>query len=263
MPSPVIVHYHIFKNAGTSVDFALKECFGTRWTTFEGKHSHDILNRDALRAFLDAQPEINAVSSHLCRPPLPYENSLPILFLRHPILRAKSVYEFVRNDNTQPDHELASQQSFRDYVKCSLFEDTGGVVIKNYQVIHLSDASFREEHILKASAQLADLEQAKNLLFSWPAFGIVEFYEKSMALFNTRYSNYVPGLKLPVAWLNTTSQIDVRYTRTIESRVDSIRVELGNDIFEALCSSNIYDLDLYYSCVEKFKENVAISLDLN
>jgi hypothetical protein len=32
----VVIHYHLFKNAGTSVDRMLKEIYGERWVTHLG-----------------------------------------------------------------------------------------------------------------------------------------------------------------------------------------------------------------------------------
>jgi hypothetical protein len=245
----IIVHYHIFKNAGTSVDYALKNTFGDKWTSFEGEHSTDILPMEALRTLLDTNPAITVVSSHLARPPLPYKNCLPIVFLRHPILRAKSVYEFVKKDSTQPNHKLALN-GFCEYVRWALSANSiGGVVIKNYQVIHLSDASFRTKSILNATAQPTDLQQAKNLLFSWPAFGIVEFYEKSITLLQTRYSEFIPDLKLPIVHINRTN---AHPNTSIQSSLEAIREELGDKLFNALCSANSLDLRLYYSCVNRF-----------
>jgi hypothetical protein len=67
----LIIHYHIFKNAGTSVDFALSESFGDKWTTFEGKDACDLLTSAQLARFIDEDPDLKAISSHLARPPFP------------------------------------------------------------------------------------------------------------------------------------------------------------------------------------------------
>ena len=96
----MIIHYHIFKNAGTSIDYALKRVFGDAWGVFESDNAHTILTAEDLRKYLVDHIELKAVSSHVLRPPLTNDHSLPILFLRHPILRAKSVYEFCKKDNT-------------------------------------------------------------------------------------------------------------------------------------------------------------------
>ncbi len=75
-----ICHYHIFKNAGTSLDKALQKHFGSNWPAFEGIHAHDIKSNQELMAFLSSHPDIKAVSSHLCRPTAPLKEILPIVF---------------------------------------------------------------------------------------------------------------------------------------------------------------------------------------
>jgi hypothetical protein len=111
--APLIVHYHIFKNAGSSVDAGLHAFFGDSWYNFEGAHAHDVQSTESLRRFIAACPMLRAVSSHLARPPLPYTNAIPIVFLRHPILRALSVYEFVRRNPDQFTHEQAREFFWR------------------------------------------------------------------------------------------------------------------------------------------------------
>src|SRR3954453_1717672 len=56
----VLVHYHIFKNAGSSVDFALVRSFGSGWASFEGRHAEDVQTSEQLRRFLEDRPEIVA-----------------------------------------------------------------------------------------------------------------------------------------------------------------------------------------------------------
>ena len=48
-PRPIIIHYHLFKNAGTSLDRTLRQNFGVTWATIE----HEPTMRPAeLRRFL-------------------------------------------------------------------------------------------------------------------------------------------------------------------------------------------------------------------
>ena len=136
---PVLVHYHIFKNAGTSVDVALQRSFGSRWTTFEGSHARDVQTSGQLGRFLQDRPEVCAVSSHLARPPLPFPGCRPIAFLRHPLLRARSVYEFVRRYPEQPGCPASHRQSFSMFVQWALDGDEaeGASVIRDCQLGHL------------------------------------------------------------------------------------------------------------------------------
>lgn len=102
-----IIHHHIFKNAGTSIDGALKERLGPAFGVFEGNHPHDIKDKTAIQAFFREHPKLIAVSTHLGRPQLPLEQFFPIVFLRHPYLRAKSVYTFTKKDPSQYFHQAA------------------------------------------------------------------------------------------------------------------------------------------------------------
>ena len=82
---PIIIHYHLFKNAGTSVDAILQRNFGARWTSREYPPRS---TPDAARSFLAANPHIAALSSHtlpLPPPDIPDAEILPILFIRHPL----------------------------------------------------------------------------------------------------------------------------------------------------------------------------------
>ena len=63
----VIIHYHLFKNAGTSVDAILRRNFGEGWASREYPPRSD---GEAAREFLASNPHIAALSSHtLLLPP--------------------------------------------------------------------------------------------------------------------------------------------------------------------------------------------------
>lgn len=249
---PVVVHYHIFKNAGTSVDWALENCFGKLWDTFEGKHAHDVMQPERLLEFLEQNPTVRAVSSHLLRPSVKIENILPIVFLRHPVLRAKSVYLFSRIDINQPDNKITANMTFHEYIKWVVSGGRGSVVVINYQTIHLSQASFRSPSILDATATSEDLRFARNLLFGWPAFGIVEYFEKSMALFENTYSKVVPQFRLLTTHANATQKSPL----TVDDQLMQIRDEIGIGLYEEFCAINEYDLSLYETCKNYFLEMV-------
>ena len=237
LPAPLIVHYHIFKNAGTSVDEALHRCFGPAWRTFEGAHAHDVKTADEVRAFLAANPGVRALSTHLGRPPLPHARSYPIVFLRHPILRARSAFEFLRRDPTHP----GPKDSLPAFVEWAL-DSPDGAVIRDYQVVHLSSASFTRPSILEAKATPEDLEAAARLLGAWGTVGIVEDYERSLERFQRRYGSQVPGLQLRPYWMNSTTSIG---PRPMHARLEEIRILLGETLLSALTQANRLDLALY------------------
>jgi len=66
----VVLHYHLFKNAGSSVDEMLRQNFPGRWITQEfnlppGERAQ------ALLAFVQQNPQVDAISSHSALLPVP------------------------------------------------------------------------------------------------------------------------------------------------------------------------------------------------
>jgi hypothetical protein len=66
----VVVHYHIFKNGGSTIESILRREFGTGFTMLHGPGPNSILSGDDLGAFL-RDYEVSAISSHHLRYPLP------------------------------------------------------------------------------------------------------------------------------------------------------------------------------------------------
>ncbi len=85
--------------------------------------------------------------------------------LRHPVDRARSVYHFTRRDPVQPDHDAAAAGDFAHYVERVAGNPGQGIAIRNYQVYHLSDASFRSDDP-QLSVGADDLAQAQALIAS-------------------------------------------------------------------------------------------------
>ncbi|HEV2622838.1 MAG TPA: sulfotransferase family 2 domain-containing protein [Frateuria sp.] len=237
----VLIHYHIFKNAGSSVDASLRHSFGGRWGTFEGPHAHAIQSSEQLSAFMAANKHLVAISSHLARPPLPHSHCLPVVFLRHPLLRAWSVYQYTRANSSQPYSAVAQNLTFSDYIRWALKKEPGSIVIRDYQVVHLSDASWRGGDILKTEATQADLEQACQLLSYWGVVGIVEEFDRSVTAFQARYGEYLPDLEFLPRWDNATS----REVVPLAERVDQLRQMLGDCLHDDFMEANRLDSHLY------------------
>lgn len=237
----VLVHYHIFKNAGCSVDTGLKASFGDAWAEFEGAHAHDILPARQLAEFLCANPHLRAVSSHLARPPLPWDGCLPVVFLRHPVLRARSVYEFTRRDSSQPFSEVARDNEFRGYIQWALRRERGSIVIRNYQVVHLSSASWRSADILNAEACDDDLRDSCALLTKWGMAGIVEAYALSIRAFQALYGRILPELEFQNVRVNAT----VKTLASVEEQIEHCRDLLGTTLHDDFIAANALDMALY------------------
>lgn len=240
----VLIHYHIFKNAGTSIDRSLSDFFGDSWTQLEGSNPHDVIDSKRLLRYLECNTNIKAVSSHLARPPLPFEGSLPIVMIREPLARAISVFNFLKRDKSQPS-SYAACGSFNEFLAWALGGHSGSVVIRNYQVIHLSSASFHSDGVLQANATNKNFIEAKRLLQEWGIFGIVEMYKESVMLFEKIYGKEVPGLKLGIY-------------RENESAKNGDEIAIDHDLLYEFKKANYFDFKLYEFARNKFMENINI-----
>jgi hypothetical protein len=238
---PILIHYHIFKNAGTSVDASLQHSFGDRWASFEGTHAHAIQSSLQLGQFIAANPHLAAISSHLARPPIPHAGCLPVVFVRHPLLRAYSVYNFTRADSSQPYSDVALGLGFPEYIAWALRKAPGSIVIRDYQVVHLSDASWRADHILNAKAEPADLEHACKLLSTWGVVGVVEQFALSAQVFQHIYEPRLPGLSLLSRRENATSAA----SSSPSAQLERLAHLLGDTLYADFMGANELDLALH------------------
>ncbi len=240
----IIVHYHIFKNAGSSIDRLLHMAFGTGWAPLEGTSPTSLLRPHDLSMFVEGRAEIVAISSHLLRPPSPPDvNVLPVVLIRHPLDRAFSVYSHLRRNH----HDLragavAQQGSFSQFVLWCLDNKTqGGMVIANYQTIHLSEASFRSGHIYQAVANEDDLRHALRYLSDAACFGTVDLFDAAMS--RLRQAAAAIDLIIPAATVaeNTTpGRLD-----DLDERLYLVEWLLGPVLHNRYMRENELDYRLY------------------
>src|SRR5687767_12265527 len=147
----VIIHYHIFKNAGTSVDRMLQESFGEAWASWDTENRDGKISPSELEAFLLDRPHLAALSSHQIVPPLPSRelDVFPIVFVRHPIDRAHSAYLFEWQKQQGAEEPIGS---FDDYVREKLANPRLNA-IEDFQALHLANRGYENR---RPSADLDD-----------------------------------------------------------------------------------------------------------
>ncbi|QEW23947.1 Sulfotransferase family protein (plasmid) [Marinibacterium anthonyi] len=123
MSRTVILHYHLFKNAGTSLDQILKNNFGPRWVTREFPMSSDN-NTAQVAEWIRSEPEAVAFSTHTALGPIPQIEGVRIvsvMLLRDPIARIRSAYRFERKQDADTwGAELAKKHDLEGYVRARL-----------------------------------------------------------------------------------------------------------------------------------------------
>ena len=204
----IILHHHIFKNAGSTLDFTLARQFGTTFGYLEngGEPVHESMLVD----FLDANPHIGVVSSHH----LYGESFDPVLrnhgyrvfdmaLVRRPMQRLLSVYKYLRRTpSTLPLWRQASELEIRDFLH--LLIESNPHEIDNPQVNIFANRGFYARPVGEP-----DLAAAWERYRRYSLCGPVERFDEAMV--TVEYFNspiYLPqGLDLSYQRINVSEAL--------------------------------------------------------
>jgi hypothetical protein len=250
----IIIHYHIFKNAGSTLYRLLKKNFG-KCGSIEGTNPWDTLSPDDILKYAIDNPSLKAITSHHARLPLPDHPDLvfhPLIFLRHPIDRVGSVYSYERSlpessNNPNPAIEIAHNNDLAGYVKWRLL-DGHGAVIKNFQTVHLSG---RQRDMRTATATEDDLKVALERLSELPFFGIVELFDESIAKLSCNLFPYFPQFDINYVSTNISAERKI----SLQERLDDTESRLGRNLYQELLDKNAIDIQLYDQALSLFSLN--------
>ena len=239
----IILHLHLFKNAGTSIDRILSENFGSRWMAYDGEQPGEILCAERFEEVILAHPEIEAFSSHQLVPPLPDTDLFvfPIVFIRHPIERIKSAYLFEWKKQGGLD---VPKGTLQEYIDSKLVMRRRNV-IENFQTMRLSNTSRKNFQNIDNYSDCELLERAKSFLDQIPCIGVVDRFDESIELIQCEVNNFWPSLKFFATQENVSQDIN----QTTLEKLDGIRQELGAESYQRIVDANLMDIELYeYAC---------------
>ena len=196
----IILHYHLFKNAGTSIDSILQENFGEQWITKEFKSV--INNTPEVIQWINENPQAIAFSSHTMNGPIPKIDGVKIIsiaMLRDPVKRIISAYKFERMQNSDSwGAQLAKQLSFEEYVVKRLQEERD-TQCRNFQTSRLATLRPGDEpKIQRAIEALNDLS----------VVGIVEDFNKSLKKIASKILEEFPNYEYEIAHSNKSKLFD-------------------------------------------------------
>lgn len=245
IPKIIIAHYHLFKNAGTSVDQVLEQNFGTAWQKIEFEKIKKQSNSRLVRDWLLKHQSLSAFSSHTAMFPLPKINNIsliPIVFLRHPIDRLWSVYKFERKHKKilNESIKLAQKYDFAGYLNY-LLDQPQNRSCRNFQTYRFS--------WLNSNHNLSELKRALQSLIEIPLVGIVEEFDLSMRLYQNVIARYYPSFEFVSVHKNITSERN----STLDEKLDTIRSNLDRDTYRRLLEANQDDLQLYQAAKVKLQ----------
>lgn len=248
----VIIHKHLFKNAGTTFDWSLKKNFGDAFCDHRDDKPMIKVGEPYLLKYLDEHPKIKALSSHHIWFHLSQNKDyefIPIYILRHPIERIKSVYNFEKiQQSNSLGATMAKKMTFVEYVEWRMnynIPDT----IRNFQTRICS--GIKTGNQLTSKHYDAAIEELKNSKF----VGIVDMYEESMKIFEMEFDKIGLSLDLSFVPQNVNQSIkNIDYN----DRAKLILDELGDSLANEVQEKNKYDIELYHFAKSKLKRRLKL-----
>ena len=235
----ILVHHHIFKNAGTSFNHALKQNFEDNFLEFDLPRSQ-IITQAILDNFILEKPQALAISGHhICLPTPQGENyrTISSILLRKPLARIRSIYNFEKKQDAKTSGAIkAKELNFKQFVEWRLA--TSPFVFCNYQTLY---CSMTQKHKPKYVPTEEDLELAIRNLSQCAVVGTVERYQESLKIANERLKEFFPDINLAYVHKNLTSK---SVPSDDEVREGLVR-DLGEDIVAKLEEMNQLDEQLY------------------
>lgn len=242
---PVILHYHIFKNAGTTLDGALQHSFPGHFREINSEHAQGTVGADEIVRLVRDEPALKAISSHNTRLPLPRCSGvtfLPFVSIRHPVDRLVSVYEFEKKqaDSTAyPSRELAGKSTLEEFLDRIInVEPFSGC---NWQVNYLACGG----NLTRLPGE-PDFTQACSVAGSLPFVGVVDRLDESMVVAEHLYGRKIKGLDLAYVSRN----ISRKRPDSLEARLAELKNNVSEGVYRRISEANAMDGRLYDHCVE-------------
>lgn len=245
----VLLHAHIFKNAGSTLDWSLERSFGELFLAHRADKPMRQKPVETLKTSLKQYPGLLCLSSHALPCPAPQIDGVrfhTLLLLRHPLKRARSVYAFERQQEAgTPGAQAAKRLSFPEYLRWRMRDDVGPT-LRNFQTRYLAGQAARQPGY-KTTRQT--FQAALDFLTREPYTGVVERYADSMVLFEEALGGRFPALDLAYRPQNMTR------SSLSEESLDWLD-DLGA-LRDELIDKNSYDLALYQVAQSMLDDRIA------
>jgi hypothetical protein len=231
----VLVHYHIFKNGGSTIDYVLEREFHSHFATLHGPEPTSRLNKSDLRQFLLAHPLIRAVSSHHLRYPTVRDEDLQVIdicMVRHPLDRLRSVYQYMRHRHVEAEDPLcraANQLSAPEFFRHCLANYPTWV--RNVQVDWLSSADGTGSPLESALAELPNIA----------LLGTLDLFDESLVTWEYTVTPLFPGISFHYLPQNMTQSP----RSGLEERLERFRQLCGSDLFDELSLANADGVQIF------------------
>jgi len=233
----VLLHYHILKNAGTTIEGMLDRSFGKDFRTVDYNERDAHLPNDALVRIIKQDPGLRAVSSHQIHYPVPQEPGFiffDLCFLRDPIDRIRSIYDYFREKPAagDPVSAYANELALGDFM-ARLIEEMPWYV-NDVQVNLLANG------VVNDCPNRTDLDRATLRLMKTSFPGVVDCFAESLVAGQYFLHPIFPDLDCLAPALNVSSNAE----SAMGERLARVQDACSKKVFGDLLDLNGMDLEL-------------------
>jgi hypothetical protein len=251
----IILHYHIFKNAGSTFAGALERNFGVRFANFDSSQYNQQLQPEELSAFVRANPNVAAISTHHFFPPAPQIDGIQfheVLILRNPLDRIRSLYDFFRREKVgeNPLTLEAKRLNLAEFL--TLLIETRPNLITNAQVNVIANRG-------KRIPTNADVERAMLFLRGAALVGVVERFDHCVLAAEHLLRPLFPNCDFSYVRMN----VSPGRRSTMSARLKSFADECGQYLYKQILERNRLDAALVESAeAESYRRLQALRLSV-
>lgn len=258
----VICHYHIYKNSGTSFSRLLEANFGARHVNFDGPIAGFQINQDQLAEIVENNPEVVSISSHQIYLPAPSTLNIrfiPVVFLRHPLLRIRSIFLFETSGNSGASTAVAMTdrlQPFQAWATDRLSNSSHLLSISNAQTNQLARAYCRAPQMRIADgACIHDMDLALNNLSLVTCLARTEAYAGDVSLFESTLANNGIEFTSQLGRAENISSGD--FDAPLSRQLETFRASMTQELWDRLVDINQQDQALYDFAGELIQRRAA------
>lgn len=252
----VILHYHFFKNAGTTVEWVLGKNFPLALSNLHASTDTGSIDHAELLAYLRAQPHLQAISSHHIRLPAPQQGGFEFLewcLLRHPLDRLQSMYHYYRSGHPVLDENTlqARRLGIREFLQWMRDEQPFNVC--NPQTTLCANGGRYVPRLTDGDRRRAS-DQIRRIALP----GVVERFDDSLIVAEHRLREHFPDIDLSYVAKN------VRPGRnpSLSERLGEFAQQCGSPLYAQLLRCNRIDLDLLADAEEELDRRLQAIPDL-
>lgn len=248
----VILHYHILKNAGTTLENVLDRNFGERFARLDTHHRDGRIEQKDILEYLEKNPCVEAISSHQIHYPVPQAPGFIFFdwcFLRDPIDRLRSTYDYFRQHPSKGDplSDAANRLEFAVFIRCLMkwFPEQVDNPQTNLLANGAADRETRPDDLAPA------LQRMRETVF----LGVVDLYAKSVAAARHRMRAAFPWLDFAQPPANVSRSTG----ETLALRRRQFRDAVGRDVYREVVRLNMLDFRLVRAARAEVRRRAAMA----